>query len=139
MPSMNLHIKFLGRPIKPVAFGLMIFVGVLGISALNGVSLLGAGTISFFMSIVMMVTSFSLFLGWYFSSQRIAELGLLATFWTLLSYDIFVLQSFGWGFLRAMFTLQPKTPSVWMSLGIVIIAGGSYILERADSFPAGKR
>lgn len=135
MPRMNLNIKFINRPIKPVAFGLMVFVTALGISSLTGSSLLGGARLGYLVAIVMLINSAGFFLGWVLSSQRIAEYSLLFAFWALLSNDIFIVQTYGWNFLWALFTLQPKAPSVWMSLGIVIIAGGSYILERADRFP----
>ncbi len=126
MPPLNLSISILGRPVKPVAFGLGIYMvafmaynlldrGVFGPSRWGDVLAVVAGA-----ALTLLVVS------WVANSQRLAEVGLL------LSSTVF--------FIRGLFlllTVGASSEGVYYSIASAIIAGGSYFLERADPYPQG--
>lgn len=118
-----------GRRIRPTALGLMVFTLALGISSILNRSLLQG---QFFgQTIAIMCTAAAGFFAAGFILDRaiLARLGYLLTFFVLLAQDVFVWIEMGGQWWVNMITLAPKTVSVWMSLGIVIIAGGAYWLE----------
>ena len=125
MPPQDLPgIQVLGRPLKPVALG---FAGATGYLALNNVTesgvFAGAPLVSNLLGVAFAVTCVLLCVGWWARSQRLAEWGLLAAFACLISRFI------GTG-LIAGFGLQPIP--AWPSLWWAVIAGGAFLLERAD-------
>lgn len=124
MPPMNLRWTVLGRPVKPVAFTLMMTMLVLTVANLAGVGILGLHSMANFLAGVAVSTGVILFLGWWMRSQGLAEAGLLAA-------------SFVWTgrFWLALFlTDEPLIQEgTWFSLLWALVAAGSYLLERTDS------
>jgi len=124
MPPMNLHWKILGRPVKPVAFGLMFSMMVIGWAAFSDVGVLGKNFLADFLGGAALMTAAVLASGWYRSSQMLAELGLLmaSIIWALRFWLIVLVNNH-----------SISTEGLWLSIGWVVIASGSYLLEKADS------
>lgn len=121
MPPLNLPISFFGRPVKPVAFGLGLYMfafmaynildrGVFGPSRWGDVIAVIAGA-----ALTLLVVA------WIANSQRLAEIGLLLSCTVFLIRGLFLVLTVGFG-----------AEGFYYSIASAIIAGGSYFLERAD-------
>ncbi len=121
MPPMNLNLTIFGRPIKPVAFGLGLCMATFMYFNLVGMGVMSAAGWDDVVAIVSGAALSFLVIAWVANSQQIAEYGLL------LSCTVFIIRAtylvLAHGFERA---------DLYVSLGLAIIAGGSYFLERAD-------
>ncbi len=121
MPPMNLSSTFLGRPIKPVAFGLSIVMITFIVANIYNTGVLGTSRWGDVVAVLSLAAWGTLNWGWFRNAQRVAELGLLLSTLVLTIRAIFVL-----------LTLGPSIQSFWLSSGVAVVAGGSYLLERAD-------
>lgn len=126
MPPLNLPISIFGRPVKPVAFGLGVYMlafmvyniidrGVFGPSRWGDVIAVIAGS-----ALTLLMVS------WIANSQRLAEIGLLLSSTVFFIRGVFLLLTLGWG-----------SEGVYYSIASAIIAGGAYFLERTDPYPQG--
>ncbi len=123
MPPMNLHWKIFGRAVKPVAFALSWSMLVIAWAAYTNSGVLDGSDWADLLGGGAMVTFVVFAIAWWHRSQRIAELGLLLAFfmWTT-RFWLVVLVNPGGVSYEGMF----------LSLGWMLIAGGSYLLEKTD-------
>lgn len=123
MPQMNLHWRFLNRPVKPVAFGLMLAMLVLAFINIDNFGVLGNSDWGDVLAGFSLAVAGLLAWGWWTSSQAAAEYGLIGAcfVWTM-------------RFWLAVF----MAPNVWQTAGVylslcwALISAGSYLLERTD-------
>ncbi len=121
--------RWVNRRVRPTALGLLIFTAALGLSSVLNRSMLQG---QFFgQTIAVMCTAAAGFFatGFVLNRASCARVGYLLTFLVLATQTVFVWIEMGSDWWRNMLTLAPKTPSVWMGLGVAVIAGGSYWLE----------
>lgn len=126
MPPLNLPIKVFGRPVKPVAFGLGIYMVVYVVYNIIDKGVFGASEWGDVLAVIAGAALALLTVAWFANSQRLAEIGLL------LCSTVFM--------IRAVFlflTLGIWAEGLYYSLASAVIAGGSYFLERTD--PQGNR
>ena len=124
MPPLNLPWTFFGRPIKPVAFVLMVTMMVLGVSAITDRGVLQDSIWADVIGVLALCVSVILFYAWYKKSQTWAEYALLGAFfvWGIRFWGIVFTQGFD------ALTQEPGCLALlWM-----LLAGGSWLLERAD-------
>lgn len=114
-------VTFLNRPIKPVALGLTVVMTTLAIANILDAGLLGDNALSHTLAVFAVTSAILLTLGWITGKQRIAEIGLLTAAAVNVARSSFLLFTFG-----------PGQQSVWLSLGVTVIAGGAYLLESWD-------
>lgn len=128
MPPLNLPLTFLGRPVKPVALGLLILGFFTGLANIigggDGISTLGW---RYFIGVQGVLAGVALCVGWLRDSQRWAEYGLLIVFWMFFTRSVFVLLDTGW-----------READVYQALGVAVVAGGSFFLERIDPWQRSK-
>lgn len=114
-------VTLLGRPIKPVALGISVIMAsytlfnVLNLGVFQDIILGNVLSVIAGMSFVLLTV------GWWGKSQKMAEWGLLAAAVTFLLRSSFV-------FLVGGF----KDERVYLTLGMVTISCGAYLLERWD-------
>lgn len=127
MSDSNLPWKFLGRQIRPYSFGVAYLCAVYFVfNIFVGQSV---GTIFDDQShIALTVGSFSLICfvilvsGWWVKSDRLMRLGLLLSTGIFAARGAFVVIELGFAQLSA-----------WVSLGLVIMSGGAWLLEKTAS------
>lgn len=123
MPPMNLRWTALGRPVKPVAFSLMMTMLILAVVNILNVGILGTHAAGDVLAGLSIAGAALLFTGWFRRSQSVAELGLAAAF-------------FVWStrfFLGIFISPDPLiTEGIYLSLCWAMVAGGSYLLEKMD-------
>ena len=122
MPPLNLSIKFLGRPVKPVSLGVAIFMLVFTVFNITDLGVFGTNRYGDIVAIVAASSLTLLVLAWIINSQRLTEYGLL------LASTVFVIRGTFLGL-----TLSWSRQDVYFSLAMFIISAGSYFLERVDS------
>ena len=122
MPPLNLSIKFLGRPVKPVSLGVAIFMLVFTVFNITDLGVFGTNRYGDIVAIVAAASLTLLVLAWIINSQRLTEYGLL------LASTVFVIRGTFLGL-----TLSWSRQDVYFSLAMFIISAGSYFLERVDS------
>lgn len=124
MPPQNLHWKFLGRPVKPVAFGLMLSMLVIAWAAFTDVGVLRNAFLADFLGGAALTCAAVMGTAWWRRNQALAELGLL-------------MASIIWGLRFWLIVLIAgnaiTTEGLWLSLGWTAIAAGSYLLEKTDT------
>lgn len=121
MPPMDLPVAVFGRPIKPVALGLVIICVTLLWSNLVDVGVFGASRWGDLLGALCGAAAVLFLIGWWGRSQAMAENALLAVSAAM------IFRSLG-----LLFEHGPIEQSVYLSLGVATIAVGSYILERLD-------
>lgn len=119
-PLAFLHTKtFLGRPVKPLAFAVMMSVAsVFWFNIVLESDVFAASFSSNFVGLAAGASTVMLFGGWWFRSQVLAEVGLL------LATGVWVARTAA---LCLMY--GPGDYGVWYSLCWVLAAGSSYLLE----------
>ena len=121
MPPLSLPYNFLGRPVKPLPFAAMITMLVITIINLYDVGIAGNAVWGDFISIIAGAAAACLVVGWWKSSQRMSEAGLLAAASVWFARSIF-----------AMITLSPAVYNWAFSMCWAIALSGAYLLERSD-------
>jgi hypothetical protein len=124
MPPMNLpNISFLKRPIKPVAFALMVSLLVIAGFAWADEGVLKTSVGADFLGGFALAIAIILFIGWWNNNQVLAEYGLLlsASMWIFRACLIAFLN---WGGI--------SQEGLYLSFAWAIVAAGSYLLEKAD-------
>lgn len=107
-----------GRPVKPVAIGMCVLMATLTVFNILDAGELGALRLGDIVSVLTGTALAALVCGWAIRSQRMAEIGLFTAMVAYLLRMFFLL-----------LTVGPTEQGVYLSLGAVIIAGGSYRLE----------
>ena len=115
---------FLGRPIKPVAFGMSILMMTLTFINVFDVGLFGNSLLGDVVAVLSFGSFVLLILGWFGNLQPLVEYGLLIASAVYVIRGSFVMLTFGL-----------SNEGVWQSFGTAVIAGGAYLLERLDSHP----
>lgn len=115
-------VSILGRPIKPVALGLTILMVTLTVSNVTGAGVLGDVALSRVLAAGAAVSAILLTAGWVTGKQGLAEAGLLATAAGNIARSSFLMMTYG-----------PGQQSVWLSMGVTVIAAGAYLLETWDA------
>ena len=122
MPLLDMTIKVFGRPVKPVALGLLIICLTI---VWTEAAMLGAFIGSWWRIPLAVLASCAVGTfawGCVARSQQVAEFALLTAAATMIFRSTGLFLVFGPGEQRA-----------WLSFGVGVIAVGSYILERADN------
>jgi hypothetical protein len=130
MPPLNLRWNVLGRPVKPVAFGLMVSMLAVCYWTASGRGELGPTAWAYVVAAAALAAAAALLVGWQRPSQRLAEYGLAGAFAV-------------WVFRATAVGLSDTVPfngeSLILSLSVALIAAGSYTLEVADDLPPAPR
>lgn len=124
MPELNLSITIRGRPIKPVSLVLMNTMILLGILSILDLGVLGKSLWSDIIGGFAFCVAASFMIAWLSNSQKISEWALVGAF-------------FVWGFRFWALTLLHGVNSlgsegVYLSFLWLLLAGGSWLLERSD-------
>lgn len=123
MPPMNLNWKVFGRPVKPVAFSLMLTMLIVAWAAIVNVGVLGASVWADALLVLTTGVAALIMVAWVKNSQRLTEWALLAAF-------------FVWGIRFWLVVLVADNPiseeGLYLSVCWMIVAGGSYLLEKTD-------
>ena len=124
MPPLNLRWRVLGRPIKPVAFGLAIAMLSIFAANIDDLGILDGSQWGDFLGGLALAVGVMFFAGWLANSQQLNEWALLSSFWVFsvrLWLIIFILPTHGIG------------EELWLDLAFMIISGGAFLLEKLDS------
>jgi type IV secretory pathway VirB3-like protein len=123
MPPMNLNWKVFGRPVKPVAFSLMLTMLIIAWAAIVNVGVLGASVWADVLLVLTVGVAALTMVAWVRNSQRLTERALLSAF-------------FVWGIRFWLVVLVADNPvsteGLYLSVCWMIVAGGSYLLEKTD-------
>ena len=114
-------LTFFGRPIKPVALGIAVFMLTLTVFNLQEDGIFGATVLATLIALLSFASALCLIFGWFGRVQIMAEAGLLLASITYV--------------IRAVFSLLivgPSNQMMWLSIGAGIISGGAFLLERWD-------
>ena len=125
MPPQNMTLKVLGRPVKPVALGLLIICLTVVWSELAHVGMFADSLWSLPLTVLATGTSVLFAWGWWARSQAVAEWALLAAAATMI--------------FRSTGLLLLNRSTCFMAFGVGVIAVGSYLLERTDQTTGGDR
>lgn len=124
MPELNLPFTIRGRPIKPVSLVLMNTMLVIGFVSLVDVGVLGDSLWSDVLGGVACVAVGVFGVGWAYNSQRISEWALLLAMFVWGSRFWAIVFVHGWDCI--------KQEGLYLSFLWVLLAGGSWMLERTD-------
>lgn len=119
---LDLRFTVLGRPVKPVAVGLIVAMAALVLTGLVGTGLLGGTHWGYTVAVAAAASFVTFIVAWVRCSQRLAEAALALAFFTMSARTVFL-----------FITVGASQPAAWLSLSLTIVAGGSYWLERGDS------
>lgn len=124
MPKLNLPITIRGRPIKPVSLVLMNTMLLLGIISILDLGVLGRSMWSDVLGALAFGVAGTFMIGWFSNSQLISEWALIGAFfvWGFRFWALILL--YGW---KAF-----ESEGVYLSLLWLLLAGGSWLLERSD-------
>ena len=127
MPPLNLPVTVFGRPLKPLALGIVVAMLVLTLAGILDQGALHSSGWGDLVSAVAFA-SFTAFMGgWWARSQRMAEMALL------LATGVFTARAAA----LLMLHFEILDVAAWLSVASAITAGGAYALERVD--PRGRR
>ena len=124
MPPLNLHWKFLGRPVKPVALGIGLAMMAIFAANIDDLGILDGSQWGDFLGGLALAVVMLFFCGWIINSQQLTEWALITAFWVFsvrFWLIIFIVPGHGLG------------EALWLDLSFMLIAGGSYLLEKLDS------
>ena len=133
------HITRFHRKFRPAALGLAIFTFFLGLSSFLNKGLLGDSFLGQVVAVFCASASIFFVIGFFINSVRLLRIGFLLTFFSITCNTVFVWITFGTSWWEKMLTLAPKTSSLWMGLGVAVVAGGAYFLEVDDELSIAKR
>ncbi len=118
-----------GRRVRPTALGLAIFTAAFGGAIIRGRDLLDSDFSSFTVGTLCAFSALAFTVGFITNRPLFARVGYLLTFFVLTTNTVLEFIEFGSTWWLKMLTFAPKTPSIWMGLGVAVIAGGAYWLE----------
>jgi hypothetical protein len=114
-------IRVWGRPVKPVAFGLMLLLATLAWSNAANVGLFANNVWGDVVGVLAAVGAVLFAVGWWGRWQTVAEAAFGVATAVLAARA------------AALFWLDgPTEQSVYLSVSVAVIAGGSLLLERLD-------
>ena len=116
----RINTQFLGRPIKPVAFGFFVAMLIIFPSAINDEGVLDGSLWGDFIGWSALGTAIVLFLAWLRRSQRLYEISLQLVFFLMI-----------FRFVGATLVQHQPTQAGNLALAWAVIAGGSYLLEKS--------
>lgn len=119
---MDLPVKFLGRPIKPVTAGLSWAAGVFVIAGVVDISILGSGWPATLLGLIAVIVVAMFTISWLRLDQRLLEIGLLVATFMFVARSMFVGLTVGF-----------DKDTSYLALSNAIIAGGSYMLEKINT------
>lgn len=124
MPELNLPITIRGRPIKPVSFVLMSDMILLGVFSILDLGVLGISIWSDVVGGMAFFVAASFMIAWLSNSQTISEWALIGAFfvWGFRFWALILI--YGWNSF--------VSDGVYLSLLWLLLAGGSWLLERSD-------
>lgn len=125
MPLLNLPWSIFGRPIKPVAFVLMMSMFVIAAFAAADLGVLGDSVWADFLGGFALAVGVLFAIAWYVRSQIVSEWALLGAFfvWGIRFWVIILVQT-----NHSLVTEGWYLSFLWM-----LLSGGSWLLERSDS------
>lgn len=121
MTKGDIDIPWMVRPIKPVAAGTIVLMLTLAISNMLDADRLHTIPLGYLVALIAMISATCLVMGFAFGKQRAAEAGLLLAFVTYVLRSSFLLLTEG-----------PLEPGIYLGIGVCVISGGAYVLERWD-------
>lgn len=121
MPMNLPGVTVFGRPIKPVAFGFCLLMLITTVYNVLDAGALGSTVLAAVVAVLAAGAATTLALGWWASSQQLAEWGLICTAMVEMARAAFIVLTLG----------LPATDAVG-SMIAAIIAYGSYMLEAWD-------
>lgn len=119
--------RVLGRPVKPVAFGLTGLMVTICILNLIDFDHFEDNVLGDFVAVLCAISAGLLIAGWVGKKQWAAEYGLLT------AAAVYVIRGSFVGLLYG-----PSSEGLWLSLWASTIAGGAFLLERLDTHPTRK-
>jgi hypothetical protein len=122
MPPLNLPWKAFGRPVKPVAFALMVtMISTFAVAYAGDAVAIGNTFYSQLVGFFAAVVASTLIVGWVWRSQRLAEFGMLGCFAV-------------WMFRLGVYLtdVHPVGDRYVLAAMYALISGGAYLLEKAD-------
>lgn len=119
--------RLLGRPVKPVAFGLTGMMVTICILNLIDFDHFEDNVLGDFVAVLCAISAGLLIAGWVGEKQWAAEYGLLT------ASAVYVIRGSFVGLLYS-----PSSEGLWLSLWAATIAGGAFLLERLDTHPTRK-
>lgn len=124
MPELNLPITIRGRPIKPVSFVLMSGMILLGVFSILDLGVLGTSLWSDVVGGMAFFVASSFMIAWLSNSQTISEWALIGAFfvWGFRFWALILI--YGWNSF--------VSEGAYLSLLWLLLAGGSWLLERSD-------
>jgi len=114
-------VQIWGRPIKPVALGLSLLMLTLAVVNITDTGVFEDMLLGDVVAVLAVGSFTALMVGWFARYQIAAEIGLFSA-----SIVYLIRASF------AAFTLGIQSETVYLSLGVAVVAGGSFLLERWD-------
>jgi len=124
MPPLNLHWRVLGRPVKPVSFGIAFAMLAIFAANVDDLGILDGSQWGDFLGGMAIAVAILFITGWGLNSQHLTEWALIGAFWVFsvrFWLILFIAKDHGIG--------EPA----WLDLAFMMIAGGSYLLEKLDS------
>lgn len=124
MPELNLPITIRGRPIKPVSFVLMCGMILLGVFSILDLGVMGTSLWSDAIGGMAFFVASSFLIAWLSNSQTVSEWALVGAFfvWGFRFWALILLN--GWNSFGS--------EGVYLSFLWLLLAGGSWLLERSD-------
>ena len=114
-------VSFFGRPFKPVSLGLVVIMTTLLVYNLTNTGIFGDRVGGDIVAAAAAVSIGLLTASWWARSQWMLEVGLFLACLTYIGRTAYLLM------------VKPEAEGVALGLGIIIIAGGAYLLERTSS------
>lgn len=130
MAPLNLPWYVFNRPIKPVAFVLMLTMIFIGVVAFTNIGLLGSTELGDILGGMAFSTAALFIVAWVRASQIVAEWALMASIFVWGFRFWAIILTYGWGSF--------KTEGLYLSFFWMILAIGSWFLERADPTTSSK-
>jgi hypothetical protein len=121
--------RVIGRSVRPTALGLLIFTAAFGWSSFTSRTFLQGQLFGQIVAVLCIAAAVFFAVGFLVNRAVLARVGYLLTFFVLVTNSIFVWIELGGDWWYKMVTFAPKTTSVWMGLGVAVIAAGAYWLE----------
>ena len=117
-------LTFLKRPLKPVMLGLTIIMSIIAQANWRGIDRGVTPPLSYLVAILASTAVVTMIVGWAAGKPRLLEFGLLATIAAYTTRAAFI------------WMVNPWDQAGFFGIAVVVMAGGTYILERGDRIGA---
>jgi hypothetical protein len=114
----------LGRPLRPVALGLAFLCAILAVANATGADAIGDSPWRYVLAAFAALDAVAFLAGWWTGRGMIVRVALLA------AVGIHVARAALLALVLGVSCLA--VPDLWQGLAVVVIAGGSYLLEKGD-------